>query len=188
MGIGRGPWKTTRQENDMKLLGSIIELVGIGISLVFVFFDNTAQLPFVVHYLAPTHERAKRSVDAFFYFTKTYHTTNDIYFKDFEEFVRWGLSTLHVKERRKIITPGSITQFEYIPRGLPYNQDIEGDALSNWIRVHPYTGIVWNKANIEKALQRQFDESIGKYRLPLGLAGVSVTLFGFVLKQCHPRS
>ncbi len=93
--------------------------------------------------------------------------------------VIWGLSTLEVKERRKIITPGSITVFEYIPSALTHVQDIEGDALSNWIRIHPQV-IYWNKANIEKALNRHFDTFIGQYRLPLGLAGIVITICGVV--------
>jgi hypothetical protein len=167
----------------MKILANIIELFGIGISLFFVFFDNAAQLPFVLHLLAPNYELSKRSVDHVFSFTVPdhIHHTNDLYFKEFEEFIVWGLSTLDFKERRTNIAPGSISFFEYAPRGLPVAQDIEGDALSNFIKMPPHP-IVWNKANIQKALQRQYDESIGKYRLPLGLAGVIVTLSGFVLK------
>src|SRR6266496_4309477 len=84
-----------------------------------VLLDNAARLPFVVRILAPSHDRAQRTVNAFFYFTKSYHTTNDPYFKDFEEFVIGGLSTLEGKDRRITnIAPGSISQFEYVPRGM----------------------------------------------------------------------
>ena len=165
----------------MKVLGYVITFAGILVSLCSVLLDNAARLPFVVRVLAPSHDRAQRSVNAFFYFTKSYHTTNDVYFKDFEEFVIWGLSTLEGKDRRITnIAPGSISQFEYVPRELPNNQDIEGDALSNWIRLHPNQNITWNKANIEKALNRHFDTFIGQYRLPLGLAGIVITISGVV--------
>ena len=171
----------------MKKLPFGIEVGGLLISLCALLLDNAARLPFVVRVLSPSHDRAQRSVNAFFHIPKSHNSTNDFYFKDFEEFVIWGLSTFEVKERRVTnIAPGAISEFEYVPFGLPYNQDIEGDALSNWIRIRPQV-IYWNKANIEKALNRHFDTFVGQYRLPLGLSGIFITAFGMLLKYATDK-
>jgi hypothetical protein len=170
----------------MKKFGVILEIFGILVAASIILLSNTTQYPFVLN-LAPTYKKEQRAYDDFFRRYKTYHTPADSYFKDFEALVIRGLANLDPPEIRVKIVPGSITQFEYVNRPTPTSYDVEGDSLSNWVRIHPQR-ISWNKANIERALKRDFDASIGKYNLFGNWGAVIIIAVGMMLdKEVVPR-